>query len=172
MKKLGIALLLSLAACSSPPAPADNAADNSANAANEAVFVPPPGPQLGGVDLDQPIRAMGSEPFWTLDVAPGDMTFTDYSVSTPAPEPFLSVSPKISGDTATYTTSHGKGAPAVLTLTAKKCLDVGEEDNSQPLTAELRLGDRVLHGCAGPKPKDDADMAPSDGADNGVGNSD
>lgn len=139
-----------------------NAADNAAepaNAANAAAPVPikAPSVKLGDFELNQLIRAAGTEPFWTLDLGPGEMSFTDYSVETPKPEPFYWADPVVAGDTATYTTKNVAGDAVVLVLTRKDCLEAGEPEDAQPLTAELKIGAKTRTGCAGPKPRDEPD---------------
>lgn len=121
---------------------------------NVVVAKPIEGPKLGKVDLNQPLQAFGTEPYWTLDVAPGDMSFTDYALANPKPEPFFPHAPVVTGDKAVWTTENVADEPVVLTLTLKDCLEVGEADQTQPLTAELRIGSKVRTGCAGPKPKE------------------
>lgn len=155
--------MLALAGCTASE-PANSAQNGTAANASAPAFKP--WPKLGGVDLGEPIRAAGTEPYWTLDLAPGDMLFTDHSVDSPAPVPFFAVMPKVEGAKAVYATKNEDGAAVVLTLTLEKCLDVGEEKNSQPLTATLRIGGRTLMGCAGPKPEDE----PADNATSNVAN--
>jgi len=137
----------------------------AANSSNVTVAKPIAGPKLGSVDLNQPLRAFGTEPFWTLDVAPGDMSYTDYALANPRPEPFFPHAPVVTGDKAVWTTKNVADAPVVLTLTRKDCLEAGEDDQTQPLTAELRIGDKVRTGCAGPKPKEEPE---GDNASNAV----
>ncbi|MCW3847530.1 hypothetical protein OF829_09775 [Sphingomonas sp. LB-2] len=156
-----LAITLTLSACGggSMVVNADNAATPAepANAANVAAPAPAPSVKLGDFELNQLIRAFGTEPFWTLDLGPGDMIFTDNAVETPKPEPFYWVAPVVAGDTATYTTKNVAGDPVVLVLTRKDCLEVGEPEDTQPLTAKLTIGTKVRTGCAGPKPKDEPD---------------
>lgn len=147
------AAVLLLAGCNfSEPAP--NSAENVTKP------TPPPSVKLGSVELLQPLRAFGTEPFWTLDLAPGDIAFTDYSAEDPKPEPFFARSPVAVGDKATWTTKNIAGEAVVVTLTLKDCLEAGETDETMPLTAELRIGAKVRTGCAGPKPKDEPGDAP------------
>ena len=146
---------------------ADNAATVAAeNGAAAVPAAPKPAPtlMLGDFNLNQLLRASGTEPFWTLDMGPGTMEFTDYSVEAPKPAPFYWADPVIAGDKATYTTKNVAGDAVVLVLTRKDCLDVGEPEDSVPLTAELKIGSKTLHGCAGPKPADQ----PDEEMDNGV----
>jgi len=143
-------------------------AENAAEPVTNTVAAPKPKPapvlMLGDYDLNQLTRAFGTEPFWTLDMGPGSFSYTDYSVEKPEPKPFYWADPVIAGDTATYTTKNVAGDVVVLTLTHKKCLEAGEEDQAVPLTAELKIGSKILHGCAGPKPADEPDAE----MDNGV----
>jgi uncharacterized membrane protein len=138
--------LLALAGCGSP--------EPAAAPANAVVAKPIPGPKLGSIELNQPLRAFGTEPFWTLDVAPGDIAFTDHALPDPKPEPFFARSPVVADGKAVWTTKNVADEPVVLTLTLKDCLEGGEPDQTQPFTAELRIGDKVRTGCAGPKPKE------------------
>jgi uncharacterized membrane protein len=142
----GAALLL--AGCG--PTPDEQAAANAANAA--AVPAPTPVAMLGTVNIARPVRAFGTEPYWTLDLAPGEMSFVERDVENPPVTPFYPVAPAIAGDTATWTTRNPAGEPVVVTLTAKECLEAGEPEDAAPLTAEVKIGARTLHGCAGPKP--------------------
>ncbi|MEZ0244760.1 MAG: hypothetical protein ACAH11_15410, partial [Sphingomonas sp.] len=87
----------------------------------------------------------------------GEMIFTDNSVDDPKPAPFYFVEPVIAGDTATYTTKNVAGDPVVLVLTRKDCLEVGEPEDTVPLTAKLTIGTTVRNGCAGPRPRDEPD---------------
>lgn len=138
---------------------ANEVAAEPANAANAAAPAPIQAPslKLGDFELNQLIRAAGSEPFWMLDLGPGELVYHDYSVDAPKPEPFYWAEPVIAGNTATYTTKNVAGEVVVLTLTRKDCLDVGEPEDTVPLTVELKIGTQVRRGCAGPRPKDQPD---------------
>jgi uncharacterized membrane protein len=136
--------LFALSACGSPEPEADNAA-------NATVAKPlPPSPKLAGVELMKPLHVFGTEPGWSLDLAPGSAVFTDFSTGKTVPEPLLSVAPVVSGNSAVYNSRGGQGTPAVLTLTAKECLEAGEPEDALPFTAELKINGKTLTGCAGP----------------------
>lgn len=124
---------LSLAACS-PPA--------------ETPEAPAPGPAapvvLGGVDLGQPLRALGTEPFWGVDITPQTLTYTAVdSAAITAENP----GPTIQGTTAVYAASASDGTALVVTLIATECSD-GMSDRVYPLTARVELGPQTLNGCA------------------------
>ena len=65
MRRLFAALsVLALAACSPAEAPAPPPA------------APEPAPVLGGVDLAKPVRALGTEPFWSVELTGTEMVYT------------------------------------------------------------------------------------------------
>lgn len=138
MRRLVIAgLALALAGCGG----GEELANNSA----APTPTPTPGPMLGGLDLDKPLRASGTGPYWAIQIAPGTITFTDKADA--APVDFYPVSPKLAGDTASFETQTPHAEPVTIMLTAKPCT-AGKAQ--LPLTAEARIGGRVLKGCAGP----------------------
>jgi uncharacterized membrane protein len=132
-------LALALTACGG----GEEVVNNSAAATPSPT--PTPGPMLGGVDLNKPIRAAGAGPYWAIYIAPGTITHADAPAA--APVDFYPASPKLAGDAARIETQTPKGEPVKITLSAKACA-VGKE--TMPLTAEARIGERVLTGCARP----------------------
>jgi len=103
-----------------------------------------PAPVLAGVDLGQPVRALGTEPFWNVELTGTEMVFT--GVDAPeqrAPQP----NPVAQGTTATYESETADGTDLRVTLIATECSD-GMSDRTWPLTAMVKVGDRDLTGCA------------------------
>lgn len=138
MRRLTIAgLALALAGC--------GGGEELANNSIAPTPTPTPGPMLGGLDLNKPLRASGTGPYWVVDIAPGTITYADAPDA--APVDFYPVSPRLAGDTASFETQTPHAEPVTITLTAKACT-AGKEQ--LPLTAEARIGTRVLNGCAGP----------------------
>jgi len=129
---LPVLAVLALAACSQAEAP------------TPAPEEPSPAPVLGGVDLAGPVRALGTEPFWSVELTGTEMVYT-----TPepperrAPQP----APVVQGTTATYETETTDGSPLTVTLVATECSD-GMSDRVYPLTAMVKLGALELTGCA------------------------
>lgn len=159
MRRLVIAgLALALAGCGG----GEEVANNSA--APTPTPTPTPGPMLGGLDLNKPLRAAGTGPDWVIHIAPGTITFADKADA--APMDLYPVSPKLAGDIASFETQTPHAEPVTITLTDKACA-AGKEQ--LPLTAEARIGGRVLKGCAGPgayawaKRVKKASPTPSDG---------
>lgn len=131
-------LILALAACS--PA-AEPAGAETVPAAQTAA-------RLGSVDLTQPIRASGTEPFWFIDIADGVFTWRDDSdfvgdITTPRT---AAASPVVTGDTAVYSVTLSDGTAMRLTLTATACPDIGEE--TRALTASLERDGVTRSACA------------------------
>lgn len=126
------ALILTLAACSDPAPPAE------APAAAPAPVV------LGGVDLNQPVRVLGTEPFWSVEITPATLVY-----STPEDTAALTAAnpgPTVQGTTAVYAAAPD-GLPFVVTLIATECSD-GMSDRVYPLTARVEVGPETLNGCA------------------------
>lgn len=134
MRILAVACLaLAAAACSQEPAPAD-----------EPTLVEAPGPELGGVDLSQPVRLLGTEPFWSIDLTGSEVVYA--GVDRPeqrGPQP----KPLIQGTVATLETATAAGTPVAITLTETECSD-GMSDRTYPLTAIVKVGEETLMGCA------------------------
>ncbi|MCA3701076.1 COG3650 family protein [Brevundimonas sp.] len=129
---LAVGLVLLAAACSEPavepPAPAEPA--------TPAI--------LGGVDLGQPLRALGTEPFWAVDITTDAIAYSAVDsegvrVSNPGPT--------VQGTTAVYASAAEDGTALVVTLIATECSD-GMSDRTYPLTARVELGGQTLNGCA------------------------
>ena len=129
-------LALALAGCGG----GEEVANNSA----APTPTPTPGPMLGGVDLNKPLRASGTAPYWAIHIAPGTISFADKPEA--APMDLYPVSPRLAGDTASFDTQTPHAEPVTITLTAETCT-AGKAQ--LPLTAEARIGGRVLKGCAG-----------------------
>lgn len=123
---------LALSACSQggePEAPAPAAA---------------PAPTLAGVDLSKPLRALGTEPFWGVELTGTEMVYT-------SPEPpeqrAAQPEPVLQGTTAVWESKTAAGTAFSVTLVATECSD-GMSDRIYPLTAMVMIGETRLSGCA------------------------
>lgn len=105
---------------------------------------PEPAPVLGGVDLGQPVRALGTEPFWSVELTGTEMV---YSTPEPPEQRAPQPNPVIQGTTATWEAETADGTELRVTLVATECSD-GMSDRTYPLTAMVKVGDRDLTGCA------------------------
>lgn len=114
--------------------------ETEAEPAPETVMAPV---VIGGVDLSRPVRVLGAEPFWAIDIADQTLVLTRPDVA----DVTASVaSPIVTGTTAVYTGTTDSGQTVVLTLIATECSD-GMSDRLYPLTARVELGEETLNGC-------------------------
>ena len=124
--------VLALAACSPAEEPAS------------PPEAPEPAPVLGGVDLAKPVRALGTEPSWSVELTGTEMVYTTPEPPEQrAPQP----NPLVQGTTATWEAETADGTALSVTLIATECSD-GMSDRTYPLTAMVKLGDLELTGCA------------------------
>lgn len=167
MRALAIAALLMLAAC------------GSTEKAEEPKAAPSPrGAHLGDVSLNKPLRATDNALTWSLEVAPGSITLTRFAGrgSEGDVSQFYPVSPQVRDDKAVWQTKDTLGQPVTITFTNARCTEGGEPVIERPLTAELKIADKVFHGCAGVRPVDglnsasDAGNASADKAADDAGN--
>lgn len=99
---------------------------------------------LAGVDLDQPLRVLGTEPFWTVEITPTGLTYS--GVDRPE-QKAANPGPALQGTVAIWTTATEAQTPLVVTLMATDCSD-GMSDRTYPLTAKVEIGGESLTGCA------------------------
>jgi len=129
---LAVASVVMLSACSQPePLPAPEPA-------------PEPAVILAGVDLTKPVRAIGTEPFWSVELTGTEMIYS--GVDRPeqrAPQPRA----VIQGTTVTVAGTTAGGTAIRVMLAATECSD-GMSDRSYPLSAIVKVGDETLTGCA------------------------
>lgn len=99
---------------------------------------------LGGVDLNQPLRVIGNEPFYAVEIRPDALVYS--GVDRPE-QRAANPGPVIQGTTAVYATATGNGTALVVTLSDTDCSD-GMSDRTYPLTARVEVGEETLNGCA------------------------
>lgn len=129
------AALLSLAACDAQPEVA----------AGPPAPAPTPTPAtLGEVDLTQPLRVLGTEPFWGVDIQTDALVLTGVDIPQ---QRFETDGPEVMGTTAVWRGADGQGRALSVTLIATECSD-GMSDRLYPLTARVVTPDRELAGCA------------------------
>lgn len=125
------ATLTTLAACSQPTA-------------EKAPAAPAEARTLAKVDLDQPLRVLGTEPFWAVEITPAGLTYS--GVGRPE-QKAANPGPALQGTVAVWTTQTEARTPLVVTLMATDCSD-GMSDRTYPLTAKVEIGGESLTGCA------------------------
>lgn len=106
----------------------------------------PASPTLAGVDLTQPLRLTGTEPFWGVDVTPQALVYS--GVDRPE-QRAVNPGPTLVGTVASWETKTDQGADLKILLTAAECSD-GMSDRIYPLTARVEVAGETLKGCALP----------------------
>jgi len=99
---------------------------------------------FGGIDLGKPMRALGTEPFWGVEIRSDEIVFT--GVDRPefrAPNPGA----RLQGAVAIIAARDAAGLELVITLRPDQCSD-GMSDFVYPLGAEVVFGGETLRGCA------------------------
>lgn len=99
---------------------------------------------LGGVNLEDAVSLLGTEPFWSVQLTQAGIVYEglDRPEQT-APR----ADPVMAGTTATWDTTTDAGNPLVVTLIETPCSD-GMSDRTYPLTARVEIGEETLNGCA------------------------
>lgn len=131
---------LALAACK----PATDAAEPPVAPSAPTAPAAPIEPKLNGVDLTEPIRAIGTEPFWLVEMTADELKFSGADLPEsrgPNPGPAMSVGQ------ADWSTTTAEGQALKVTVTGKDCSD-GMSDRTYPLTATVVLGEMTYRGCA------------------------
>lgn len=141
----GLALTILLASCGSG---GDDAGDATPSVAPgpSASSTPEPDP-VSLSFLPAEIRATGTEPFWSVDIRKGELTYTtpenlaDGGVKAPVS--------RADGAESVLFTATVDGQVLQILVTPGTCSD-GMSDNSYPWSVERTLGDQTVLGCAKP----------------------
>ncbi len=140
-----LALIAPLAACQ----PQDPNGDAAMAPADAPVAQAPTGDVTPvasrGMDISQPITALGTEPFWSLAITEG----TKFKLSRPDQPDLLAEAPgsAMSPGGATWVAKGAKGEQVTVMLKSGQCSD-GMSDRTYPMTAEVVLDGLTLKGCA------------------------
>jgi uncharacterized membrane protein len=141
---LGSLMLALMAACqpASEPAPAPETPVVEPQATEPAA---PSGPLvLGGVAFSQPIRALGTEPFWGVEIKPDELVYS--GVDRPETK-MANPGPRMEGGAVVIAAKDAGGEAFVVTLRDAECSD-GMSDRVYPLEAEVKYKGETLKGCA------------------------
>lgn len=145
LRTLACLALLALAACS-PPAASDMPAGGATPPADAPAAAAPVGPAVTGADFSVPINAVGTEPFWGLEIRPGVL-----KLSGPDRADLIvqSAAPAVQAGTAVWQGQGGGGVALTVTLTVQPCSD-GMSDVTYPYRAQAQTAKELLNGCAAP----------------------
>ena len=111
---------------------------------------PPPAPEpaeaavLGGVNLDAPVRVLGTEPFWSVNIDGDGLVYS--GVDRPE-QRAPNAGPDVQGATASWSGRIDQDQALSVTVMATECSD-GMSDRIYPLTARVQIGEETLNGCA------------------------
>jgi uncharacterized membrane protein len=95
-----------------------------------------------------PIRALGTEPFWAIDVDSAGLRFM--TPDDQAGIPFPPVSPTVTGDTTVWV-GKTERAEFEVRVWREQCSD-GMSDRVYPYGARVRVDSTTYTGCADAKP--------------------
>ena len=147
---LALGLGLGLAACQeqAPPSPAPSATPTpTAQQTPTQTAQPTPSPSAKAAAPAKPssrqYRAIGTEPFWTLDQLPGQLR---YSSPDNQQGTLFAVSVAVTGETTRFT-GNLEGKPVILLIEPGQCSD-GMSDTVYAWKATFTWGDRIERGCA------------------------
>lgn len=133
---LAIGAAAIITACSGPAKEGKNL--SAAGPADIQEFI------LGGVNLSQPFRVLGTEPFWNVDVDSDEMLFAGLDRDSVM---FTAIETLHWDSLATYKGESAGGITIALTLTPEECSD-GMSDRIYPLSARVEMDSEVFAGCA------------------------
>lgn len=99
---------------------------------------------LAGVNLTEPLRVLGTEPFWSVNIDEQALVYE--GVERPQ-QRAPNTGPVLQGATAVWSARTDQDQQLEVTLAATACSD-GMSDRTYPLTARVRIGEETLNGCA------------------------
>lgn len=93
-------------------------------------------------------RASGNEPFWSVTISPEGIAWTEPDLPAPLAFPAATAVHGEDGSVTWTSTREGETRKQLrIVVTPGRCFD-GMSGAWYPSTAQITLGDRVLHGCA------------------------
>lgn len=138
-------LLVVLAACQPASGPAEPGPATPTVETLKAKPAPPAGAiVLGGVEFSQPLRALGTEPFWGVEIEFDELVFS--GVDRPEAR-MANPAPSFEDGNFVIAARDTDGQAFTVTLRATECSD-GMSDRLYPLEAEILYKGETLKGCA------------------------
>jgi len=103
-----------------------------------------PGPPTIPAGLVPPLHALGTEPFWSVDLRDGRLTITrpDHAAVSGA-----ATLVQTAANSALWEATAADGRTVRLAVTVASCSD-GMSDRTYPFSVDLRVGTEALKGCA------------------------
>ena len=137
------AAALALTACNPAPGGSEPPAE-PAPPTDPAPPAEPQKPEINGIDLTEDLRAVGTEPFWAMEITDAGFKFSGVDI----PEQTApATGPAMAGAEATWSGTSADNVAMKVVLTSGPCSD-GMSDLKYPMTAEVTLLNETLKGCA------------------------
>jgi len=111
---------------------------------------------LAGVDLSQPLRAIGTEPFWSVEIRPDGLVYG--GVDRPETK-IANPGAVVHGEKAIIAAKDASGAGLTIALHTAQCSD-GMSDRVYRLEVEIAYMHETLKGCADSQPAIDSPPRP------------
>lgn len=108
---------------------------------------PPPGKPSGSPRVPDRLQALGTEPFWSVDLSGSQLVYRTPDDQTGRQ---ITASREDSAISSTWT-GMLDGKPFELSIVPEKCSD-GMSDTEYPFSAGLKTNDGMRHGCARSRP--------------------
>lgn len=137
-------LMFVLAACQPAGEPTTEAATPAVETQADAAAESTTPIVLGGVDFSQPLRALGTEPFWGVEITPEELVYS--GVDRPEMK-MANPGPSFQDGVIIIAASDPAGEAFTVTLREAQCSD-GMSDRVYPLEAEVLYKGETLKGCA------------------------
>jgi uncharacterized membrane protein len=142
-------LVLSLAACQPAVEPRALDSQTATGEAPEAKPALPAGHALVGglevgIEISQPLRALGTEPFWGVEIEFDELVFS--GVDRPEAR-MANPGPSLQEGNFVIAARDTDGQTFTLTMREVQCSD-GMSDRVYPLEAEVQYKGETLKGCA------------------------
>jgi len=137
------AAALALTACNPAPGGSEPPAE-PAPPTDPAPPAEPQKPEINGIDLTEDLRAVGTEPFWAMEITDAGFKFSGVDI----PEQTApATGPAMAGAEATWSGTSADNVAMKVVLTSGPCSD-GMSDRTYPLNAKVDVGGQSYTGCA------------------------
>lgn len=153
---LAASMAVLIAACQPANAPAPIAETQGAATPLAQTQAAPASVVMAGVDLSQPARAIGTEPFWSVEIRPDGLVFSGVDRSETK---MTNPGAEVHGDAAIIAAKDAAGVDFAIALRAAQCSD-GMSDRAYRLEVEVAYKGERLKGCADSQAALDASPSP------------
>ena len=149
-------MALLIAACQPANAPAPIAETPGAATPPAQTQAAPAPVVMAGVDLSRPARAIGTEPFWSVEIRPDGLVYS--GVDRPETK-MTNPGAEVYGEKAIIAAKDAAGVDFAIALRAAQCSD-GMSDRVYRLEVEVAYKGERLKGCADSQAALDASPSP------------